>query len=393
MPTNLPAEAKAKWIKVMEAKTPEEKLKALEEFLSAVPKHKGTENLVHWVRRRIAQLRKEIELRKQKERMLRAKGATTKRIYVEKDGDIQLVIVGPPLSGKSSLLKCLTNVKIEPDEIPYTDTEPIPGMFIHENIYIQLVKTPSLNLDDFESDLNVLTTSLIRNADGIVLILDPTQDDLVNQFEKIKSLLKNYGILITKPKALIRIEKKSIMGIQIIGKLVGTDIESVKKLLLDYGIRGAVIHIEGEATLDDIEEHILREYVYKPCIVLINKIDLVDKELIKSSIDTISREVPVLTTSLLKCDICVEDFVHKILSTLRLIRVYTKEIHSDTYSKKPFIVKEGTTVGDLAKMIHSELYERFKYAKVWKTWTYPHQYKRVGINYILEDFDVVEIHA
>ncbi len=40
MPANLPPEAKAKWLKVMEAKTPEEKLKALEEFLSAVPKHK-----------------------------------------------------------------------------------------------------------------------------------------------------------------------------------------------------------------------------------------------------------------------------------------------------------------------------------------------------------------
>ncbi|WP_243679512.1 hypothetical protein [Vulcanisaeta souniana] len=40
MPANLPPEAGKKWEKVMEAKTPEEKLRALEEFLSAVPKHK-----------------------------------------------------------------------------------------------------------------------------------------------------------------------------------------------------------------------------------------------------------------------------------------------------------------------------------------------------------------
>jgi hypothetical protein len=48
MPTNLPAEARAKWAKVMEAKTPEEKILALQEFISAVPKHKGTENLLLW---------------------------------------------------------------------------------------------------------------------------------------------------------------------------------------------------------------------------------------------------------------------------------------------------------------------------------------------------------
>lgn len=56
--TNLPAEAKAKFAKYMDAKTPEEKLRALEEFLSSVPKHKGTENLVRWARRRMAELRR-----------------------------------------------------------------------------------------------------------------------------------------------------------------------------------------------------------------------------------------------------------------------------------------------------------------------------------------------
>ncbi len=91
MPANLPPEAKAKWLKVMEAKTPEEKLKALEEFLSAVPKHKGTENLVHWARRRMAQLRREIEERRVKERSLRSGGGAN--IYVEKEGDARWLLL------------------------------------------------------------------------------------------------------------------------------------------------------------------------------------------------------------------------------------------------------------------------------------------------------------
>jgi len=63
--TNLPAEAKAKWLKYMEARTTEEKIKALEEFLSAVPKHKGTENLVYWAKRRLAELKEEARLLRQ----------------------------------------------------------------------------------------------------------------------------------------------------------------------------------------------------------------------------------------------------------------------------------------------------------------------------------------
>jgi len=128
MVTNLPAEAKAAWAKVMEAKTPEEKLRALQEFLSKVPKHKGTENLVRWVRRRIAQLKREIEMRKIKERSIRS--GSGRKLLIEKEGDVQLVVAGPPMSGKTSLLKCLTNAKVEPDDIPYSNTEPIPGMFI-----------------------------------------------------------------------------------------------------------------------------------------------------------------------------------------------------------------------------------------------------------------------
>ncbi|WP_187148161.1 hypothetical protein [Thermofilum adornatum] len=50
----------------MEARTPEEKLQALQEFLSAVPKHKGTERLRMQVTRQMAALKKELEERKKK---------------------------------------------------------------------------------------------------------------------------------------------------------------------------------------------------------------------------------------------------------------------------------------------------------------------------------------
>jgi len=45
LPANLTAEAKAKWNKVQQATKGKEKIVALQEFLSAIPKHKGNERL------------------------------------------------------------------------------------------------------------------------------------------------------------------------------------------------------------------------------------------------------------------------------------------------------------------------------------------------------------
>jgi Predicted GTPase len=79
MPTNLPAEAKAKWIKVMEARSIEEKIKAIEEFLSSVPKHKGTERLREWATKRLAELREELEEKRKRKQGLKSHFSSRKR--------------------------------------------------------------------------------------------------------------------------------------------------------------------------------------------------------------------------------------------------------------------------------------------------------------------------
>jgi ribosome-interacting GTPase 1 len=390
MPANLPPEAKAKWLKVMEAKTPEEKLRALEEFLSAVPKHKGTENLVHWARRRMAQLRREIEERRVKERSLRSGGGVS--FYVEKGGDAQVVVIGPPSSGKSSLLRCLTNAKIEPDDIPYSSIEPVPGMFIHDNVYFQLIKLPSLNVENPDSDQNSLTLSMIRNSDSVILILDANRDVEV-QYEAIKNLLRENGIYIIKPRGFVTIERRPGGGIQVIGKLVNGTAEDVKKLLVSYGINNALVTINGEASIDDVEESIFKETVYKPSIVIVNKVDLADNDYVRAIVGKLGNEIITLTASLKNCKIDSKTLGESLLKVMDLIRVYTKEPDSDTYSSKPFVLKRGSTVGDLAKRIHSRFYEGFRYARVWRIDSFPAGVKRVGINYILNDGDIVEIHS
>jgi len=95
MPANLPPQYHTTEAKLKEAKAPEEKISIYEELLSIVPKHKGTENLQKDLKTKIAKLRK----------ILRSKKKTKKELLyvVKKEGAAQVVITGPPNSGKSSM--------------------------------------------------------------------------------------------------------------------------------------------------------------------------------------------------------------------------------------------------------------------------------------------------
>jgi ribosome-interacting GTPase 1 len=172
MPANLPPEARKKWNEVSLARRSQEKIEKLQEFLSLVPKHKGTENLRAQAKRKIALLRREIEEKKQK----RA-GVSGPKIFVEKEGDAQIVILGPTNVGRSSLLSLLTNSKVEISSYPFTTKEPTPGMFNYEDLQFQMVEAPALMEGSAEGGawgLQTLTSA--RNSDGLILMVDLSQN-------------------------------------------------------------------------------------------------------------------------------------------------------------------------------------------------------------------------
>ncbi|WP_243679513.1 GTPase [Vulcanisaeta souniana] len=189
----------------------------------------------------MAQLRREIEEKKVKEKSLRSGGGGSIRYYVEKEGDAQVVVIGPPSSGKSSLLRCLTNVRVEPDEVPFSSLEPIPGMFIYDNIYFQLVKLPSINIEDVDSDVNAMALSMIRNADSAIMVLDATGDVEV-QYSALKNILRENGIYVIRPRFRNHREETN-RCIQVIGRLLNGTAEDVKKLLANYGISNAWLRL------------------------------------------------------------------------------------------------------------------------------------------------------
>ena len=88
----------------------------------------------------------------------------------------------------------------------------------------------------------------------------------------------------------------------------------------------------------------------------------------------------------------IEELGKALFESLGIIRIYTKEPGNRIHSDHPFALKKGATVNDLAKNIHKELLMNFMFAMVWAK-RLPFSPKKVGLNFVLDDGDIIEIHA
>ncbi len=164
MPANLtPEYFKAeKWYR--EATTTDEKILALEQMLSVMPKHKGTDHLRADLRRKLSKL-KEAPVKK-------GKGKHVDVFHVPRSGAGQIALIGTPNSGKSSIVASLTNAKVNVADFPFATTTPVPGMMTFEDVQIQLIDTPPITAD-FISPGQVGT---YRNCDVIGIVIDLSGD-------------------------------------------------------------------------------------------------------------------------------------------------------------------------------------------------------------------------
>jgi len=389
MPANLPAEAKHKWREASLARRPEEKIEKLQEFLSLVPKHKGTENLRAQVKRKIATLRRETAEKKRKKI-----GGGGPKSFVEKEGDAQIVILGPTNVGRSNLLARLTNAKVEISSYPYTTKEPTPGMFQHQDLQFQMVEAPALMEGSAGGGAwGLQTLATARNADGLLLVIDLSKKP-IEQFHLISRELEKARILTRKPKAKVEIERKHAgagFRLIVLGLLVGCTPREVEQLLNSYGIRDATVKIQGEASIDDVEDAIFEGTAYRPAIIVANKADTPNAAQKLEHLKSLVGEQLVILPVSCKDKSGLERLGAEIFEMLDIIRIYTKEPNERAPSKKPFTIRKGSTVLELAKQIHSDFYKQFSHAKVWsKRLRFSPQ--KVGGAFTLKDGDAVEIH-
>jgi len=391
MPTNLPPEALDKWAEVEAAHGQKQKLQKMQEFLACVPQHKGTMKLRGQIKKKMAIIRNDLEDKKRKGT---GKGGGGPKLFVEKEGTAQIALLGDTNVGKSCLMAALTNANVTVSPTPYCTREPVPGIMSYMDVQFQMVEAPALMHGSADGRAwGLQTLALARNADGLILMVDLSRDP-VEQMELVLGELEKTRVLVAKPKGKVDIERRyagAALRIILVGKLLGTTMQEVEDLLRSYKIVDAIVRISGEVTLEDVEDAIFESTIYKPTLVVANKLDVKDAQVnLRILKRHVNGKIPVIAVS---CErrMGLDDVGKAIFETLGVIRIYTKEPGRRVHSDHPFALRSGATVNDLAKNIHKELVSNFLFAMVWAK-RLRFSPKKVGLNFVLEDGDVVEIH-
>jgi small GTP-binding protein len=212
MPANLPPQFFELQRKLNQTKDIQEKIEILQEMLAICPKHKGTERVQEEIKKKIAKLKR-----------VQPKKVKREEIYfVKKEGAGQVLILGPPNSGKTSLTNLLCNTNFKAADYPFTTKFPTPGMLKYENILIQIVDTPPLTKDFKPGWLK----NLARQADSILVLID-LENDPENQLKEIEEILNEW-----------KIEKEKILfvGNKIDSEREKENFEKLKKCFEIFGI-------------------------------------------------------------------------------------------------------------------------------------------------------------
>jgi ribosome-interacting GTPase 1 len=385
MPINLSYEAMQAKEKYENAETLSDKIRTLQEYLSLIPDHKGTDNLRQTLKTKLSKLKAESD-----EARLRRKG-TGVQFSLRKEGDAQVVLVGLSSSGKSSMLAALTSAK---PEIGVPTSVLTPGMIDYEGVQIQAIEVPAIFKDANQSVMGRQTLGAVRNADLVILIIDLMRDPL-DQLTLILNEFEQTGIKLNRTPPPVEIKKTGVGGIQIIGDIhLENERQDVVQLLFSNGIHNAVVTISGKIRLEDIVESLDRSIAYLNGIIVCTKGDVKGSadnfDRLKNSIIA-KRFLLIVPTSVMNEEGMknVKTLPPKIFHSLGLIRVYTKD--EKGVAKRPIVVRKNTTVENLTKMLHKDFFQHFRHAKVWGT-SVKHSGSQVGLTHTLEDADVIQVY-
>jgi len=386
VPANLPPQCLAARRKYMESKTLSEKIESLREYISLVPRHKGTEKLLKQLKSKLSKLEGEVE----KRRSLRKTSGAVSAFHIKKEGAGQVALVGLTTSGRSSLLRWLTNAKPEVSPHQFKTRVPVPGMMEYENVQIQLVEIPAV-YEDIGSGkgLGPQIIASIRNSDAIALVMDLSVDP-AHQMETILTELRRSGIRLNQEPPRIDIRKVGSGGVQIFGTALYKDnLDELKEILGKYS-HNVTVRLHLPTTKSEILEAIDARITYKKAIIVATKGDLTGSSQNHETLrEKYSYIFPIIPVSAHK-NMGKDELKKEMFKVLEIIRVYTKEPREKP-SEKPFILKKGATISDLTQRLPRVFQEQFKHAKVMGP-SAKFDMELAGLNHVLQDRDIVQIY-
>jgi ribosome-interacting GTPase 1 len=382
MTTNVTVEYALAEKRFQDARSPEEQLVALLEMQSTAPDHKGAENLRAEISRKIKKTREKLEKNEEQRKKASARSAS-----IRKEGIGQIVLVGMPNSGKSTILKALTKADVEVADYPFTTKTPQVGMIDYRKSRIQLVEIPPLIEGSCEGKaMGRELFGLIRNGDAVALVLDSA--DLEKEFLALKNEFSRAEIELNAAKNPLSLEKSRFLGISLVNPaFYKANLNELKAFLRKRGLSNVTIVFHRATVLKDVEVFLSSKTISKRAMAII-----VEKKGLKAderAMKLVSGDMGVFCINKLG-DNEKKALAEKFFAMLDRVLVFTKK-PGEKQADKPMALPLGSTVGDAARDLHQDFEKHFKYAKVWGSARYPGQ--RVARNFVLKTGDIVEIYS
>lgn len=346
MPANLSPEYKAAEAGFRSTREPRERLQWLREMLRTIPKHKGTEHLQADIKARIKDLGEQLEGGK------KGGGHGGPALVIRPEGAAQIALIGPPNSGKSALHARLTGSGAPVAPYPFTTQFPQPGMMPHEDIHFQLIDLPPIAAEHPVPWLG----STLQTADAALLIVDLGEPTCMEQLQAVRSTLAARRVTLT--------ERWPAAGEPRASAAASAGPPSDED---PFGVR-------------------------LPTLLLANKADrIADPEVeLQALRDLMGLPFPAFAVSA-ETGRGLGELGPWLFAHLGVVRVYTKVPGHAAERQRPFTLRHGQTVGDVAQLVHRDLVRTLRYARIWGPSGFDGQ--TVGHEHRLADGDVVELHA
>jgi ribosome-interacting GTPase 1 len=328
--TNLPPQYFEVEKKLKTAKTNQEKIEIYEELLAIVPKHKASEKLQAQIKTKLSQLKTASE---------KKSGAARhgSSYIIDRSGAGQVIVIGPPNSGKSLFIKALTGANPEVGDYPFTTKSPAPFMMKFENIRIQLIDTPPVTVDFMETGL----AEAAKIADDVMVVIDVASPGAASDLENV----------------ILKLKEKKV-------ELIAPDKE-VPETVPPY---------------------------YKRSLVIANKSDLDAGGTNLADLRMLFKDQFEILPFAANDAEAAEALKQKVYLMLDIIRVYSKAPGKKADKEEPFTLKKGSTVQDMARAVHKDFHQNLKYARLWRASNSAYQGSMVNRDQVLEDEDTVELH-
>jgi hypothetical protein len=204
------------------------------------------------------------------------------------------------------------------------------------DVQVQLIDTPPITVDYLESYL----PGMIRSADAVLLVLDLSVDEGIEQADEL----------------LRRVEE-------------------------------AKLRLTARPVPDRANELVAD----RKSLLVANKVDTPGaSDRLVMARELYGERFDILAVSATRGD-AMEELRDRAYQLLNVVRVYTKAPGKPADRDRPFTSPAGSNVLDVARLVHREIAEQLKYARIWGKGVFDGQ--TVGREHVVHDGDLLELHV